>query len=65
MRIIMKKFKVQVYWKMGSAIEVEANSITEAFEKAKEYNGLPRGEYVCDSFEVDEEVSDMMNGQDK
>ena len=61
----MKKFKVQVYWQLSSTLDIEAETLEQAFQKAREYNGLPTdSDYVSDSFEVDEEVSDMMNSQD-
>lgn len=62
----MKEFKVQVYWTVGAVVSVKAESLEEAIAEVKEKKTSPQvGEYLADSFEVDEYASDMMNEQDK
>lgn len=54
----MRHFKVPVVWSMMGYLQVEADSPEEAMQKAKEMVRdcpLPYGEYLDDSFEVDEE----------
>lgn len=52
----MKTFKIPVEYKLWGLVEVEANSLEEAFEYANENISeleLPdRPEYVEDSFEI-------------
>lgn len=60
-----KKFKVQVFWQMGAIVEVEAESLPKGIQLVREVYGVPTdGEYVSDSFEIDHEITDMLNGQD-
>ena len=54
----MSYFKVPVIWEMMGYLQVEADSPEDAVQKAKEMAltcPLPDGEYLNDSFEVDEE----------
>ena len=52
------KFKIPVYWQMYGTIEIEAASLNEAIRIAKSpETGLPEGNYVEDSFDVDEELA--------
>lgn len=51
----MKKFYVKRYWEVSDEVEVEANSIDEAIEKAHEMD-LTKGQYVDDSINSDPEV---------
>ena len=49
-----KTFKIPVVWQMWGIISVEAKNLKEAKEKVYSMS-LPRGEYIDDSFEIDEE----------
>ena len=51
----MAKFIIPCSWEMYGKIEIEANTLQEAIEKANEAP-LPEGNYVDSSFEVDTEV---------
>jgi hypothetical protein len=58
----MKTYKIAVEWTMIADIEVEANSLDEAIEKVEEMDSLPdNGEYLEDSFQVDEYLSEELN----
>lgn len=49
----MKNYKIPVVWQSWGIVEVEANSLEEAMDKARE-GSLPRnGAYIDDSIEVD------------
>mgnify|MGYP001560882187 CR=1 FL=1 len=52
----MPVFTVWVSWTMAAGIEIEAEDADAAEEAAYEYCDLPKGEYVSDSFRVDEVV---------
>lgn len=60
----MKVFKVPVVWSMMGYVDVEADDAEEAMVYAKEHKDefhLPyNGEYVDDSFEVDEEGTALL-----
>lgn len=50
------KYLIPVAWSMYGRIEVEANSVEEAFEEADAHLNdypLPEGFYLEDSFELD------------
>lgn len=47
------KYKIPVIWQNWGIVEVEADNLEKAIELAKE-GGLPKGEYIEDSFEIDE-----------
>ena len=66
LRIIMRnlKIKVPVGWMVRGFIEVEAKTLGEAAEiarsdMAKDGIGLPEGEFVKGSYEVDDEAMDV------
>lgn len=48
----MKTYKIPVVWQMYGYVEVEAESLDEAIQKAQDAP-LPDGSYVEGSFEVD------------
>lgn len=49
----MKNYKIPVVWQSWGIVEVKANSLEEAMDKARA-GSLPRnGAYIDDSFEVD------------
>lgn len=52
-----REYKVPVYWTMMGYVTVTASSPSEAMEKVRDniddYD-LPRGEYLDESFDVDE-----------
>ncbi len=50
----MKTYKIPVQWVMTGEIEVQANSLKEAIEAAYDAD-LPQGEYLDDSFMVEED----------
>tara|TARA_Y100000593_G_scaffold58400_1_gene108534 strand:+ start:868 stop:1116 length:249 start_codon:yes stop_codon:yes gene_type:complete len=54
----MKKFAVPVNWQVSACIIVEAENAEEAAHEAMgvDLDLIPNPEYVCDSFEVDNEV---------
>lgn len=63
------KIKVPVGWQMRGFIEVEARTLGEAAEIArldfaKEGLGLPEGEFVKDSYEVDDEAMDVFQSDE-
>lgn len=57
----MRKFKIPVSWEMCGIIEIEADTLKEAIERAKENeDALPLpddGEYIDASFVIDEELA--------
>lgn len=58
-------YKVPVVWEMMGYVLVEADSAEEAMVYAKEHADefpLPTGEYLEDSFEIDEEGAPIMIG---
>jgi hypothetical protein len=56
----LKKYIIPVQWMVSDEIEVEAYSLEEAIEIAKRMP-LTRGEYVDDSFEINEDLLLMLN----
>lgn len=56
----MPKFFVEVQWMMTKTMEYEANSLEDAIDQAR--NDLPTdGQYLDDSFEVNEEITAELN----
>lgn len=49
---IIKTYKIPVIWHSYGIVKVEAESLESAIELAEE-GGLPDGEYIDGSFEVD------------
>jgi len=47
------KYKIPVYWTMFDTMEVEAESLKEAVNKAIDIMPLPDGDYVDGSFTVE------------
>jgi hypothetical protein len=58
----MAKFKVAVQWMETAEIEIEAESLKEAMQKAKDADLPDNGEYLTDSFEVNEDFTFELNG---
>ena len=58
-----KVYKVFVEWIMVGEYDIEASSLEEAIDIANDQD-LPDGEYLSDSFEVNEELTRDMNGPD-
>lgn len=56
----LKRYVIPVQWMMSDEFEVEAYSLEEAIEIAKQMP-LTRGEYVDDSFEINEDLLLMLN----
>lgn len=57
----IKKFKLPVSWQMVADMEIEANTLDEAIDKASEIDSqdkLPEGKYVKHSFEVQRDFID-------
>ena len=50
----MKTYRVPITWKMCSDYYIEANSEAEAIEIAKALPLPEHGEYLTDSFKIDE-----------
>ena len=61
------KYKIAVQWMVAGEFEVEANSLDEAMEKVcdneKDEFSLEKagGEFIDDSFDVNEEVTQELN----
>lgn len=54
----MKTFKIPVEWVLYGEVEIQAKSIEEAIEIAREDKSisLPDGEYLSDSWRVNEDM---------
>lgn len=50
-------YHLPVYWQMFGRMAVEADSLDEAIAKANAVGTLSEGEYVADSFAVDEDIA--------
>lgn len=48
----LKKFKIQVEWKMMATVEIEAESLDDAICEAEDMSLPEDGSYVDGSFEV-------------
>lgn len=57
----MKEYRIPVCWMMYGFEDVRANSLEEAIEIAENAPGLPYGEYIDGSFEVDVDAIDEHN----
>ena len=58
----MKLYKIPVMWQMYGYMDIEAETLDEARNEAYHFlRTLPEGNYVEDSFEVDEDVVEGMN----
>lgn len=55
-----KTYRIPCNWTMYGVMEVEATSLDEAIEKAYD-SGLPEGDYLTDSFDVDQTAIPMYN----
>jgi hypothetical protein len=59
----MKEYEIKVYWECCGTVKVEAESLTEAINKAKD-GPLPQDQdYVSDSFEI--EIDQMVEKYDE
>ena len=56
-----KTFQVSVDWTVTATVEIEADSLEEAIKLAHDAELPYPGEYVEDSFRVDEEVTRDLN----
>lgn len=55
-------YKIPVSWECYGYVNIEANNLEEAINKAwKDNIPLPEGEYVDDSWRVDEDAALEMN----
>lgn len=50
-----KTFRIPCFWECYGVMDIEAESLEEAKKIAIEEEPLPQGDYICGSFEVDEE----------
>ncbi len=59
----MREYQIPVTWQVYGKISVTAESLGEAVEIAREDDSipLPDGDYIEDSWEVDEELARSMN----
>lgn len=57
-----KTYKIPVVWQVSDICEIEANSLEEAIQKAKDGPLPSRGEYINDSLQIDFE-SNIFNNQ--
>lgn len=59
----MKQWKIPVVWTMMGSVEVEAETLAEAIEIARDENIPDNGEYLDGSWEVDyEDENFSVNG---
>lgn len=55
----MPQYKIPATWSVSATFDVEADCLQEAIEKVEtgeEPARLPRGSYIDDSFEIDDDV---------
>jgi len=59
----MKTYKIAATWEVCGEIEVEANSLKKALDKAEKDDeiSLPEANYVDGSFRIDREMSKYLN----
>jgi len=57
----MKTYNVAVFWMMSATVEVEAKSLEDAMEAARDIDIPTDGEYMNDSLEVDEHWTEEAN----
>lgn len=57
-----KYYKIACRWEESATVLVKAKSLKEAIEKVRNEDSLPYpGEYIEDSFEIDEELSEYLS----
>ena len=60
-KVLMKTYRLPVYWQMHGFVDVKADNIVDAVAIAKETARLPKdADYVDGSFEVDYDILDGM-----
>ena len=59
----MKEYTIPCSWQMYGYMKVEADSLKDAIKKADDMP-LPDGDYVTDSFEVDEQMVEELNKEE-
>lgn len=59
----MKEYRIPCVWMMYGYETVQANSLEEAIEIAENAFGLPNGEYIDGSFEIDMDGIEEMYGE--
>jgi hypothetical protein len=52
-----RRFKVEVQWTMTATVEVLARDLSDAIQSARDVPLPKDGEYLPDSFDVDEELT--------
>jgi len=57
----MKTYDIPVFWMVGATVQVEANSLDEAMELALQGKLPTDGEYMDNSFQVDDHWAEEMN----
>lgn len=58
----MKKFKIATQWIVCADVEVEAETLEEAMQKARQIDTLPvEDDYLNGSYEVNEELTREIN----
>lgn len=61
----MPTYRIPVFWQISGYCEIKAESLDEAIEEAMDAETpLPSGEYVTDSFYVDEDIARGMNTEE-
>lgn len=58
----MKTYNIPVIWQCSAVIPIQADSLEEAIKLAHDAPLPTNGEYIDDSFEVDEEGIPFHNG---
>ncbi len=61
----MKNYRIPVIWQMYGYEEVRANSLENAIKIVMNAYGLPNGEYLDGSFEIDMEGVEEMYGEEE
>lgn len=57
----MKTFRIPCNWTMYGLMEVEADNLEEAIQMAYDATNLPDGDYLTDSFDVDQGAIALYN----
>lgn len=60
----MPKYKIPCNWTMYGVMEIEAENLSEAIEKAYDGQALPHGDFVEDSFDVDQSDLHLYNSKE-
>lgn len=55
------KYIIPVYWTMYAELEIEAESLDQACELAREADLPSEGEYLDGSFDVGREMAEIIN----